>query len=1438
MRFKNLFLILSVLLVVLVCIGSVSASDNNIYDDNLTVDSSDMKLELGDGSDLNDEKLTESGDDSLLSEGQTVAVDNVGENHNEMNEHTIRNAIQNANAGDTIIVNGAEYVHCHIVIDKQLTIKSNVGTRLSSCSSTAFSAHQGVFYLTSGASGTIIEGFNFNNDDEVLYDNEGYEILVDGASNVIIRNCTFSNGGYGDSIRLENTQNALVENVVISDAVNGIKIKNSEGVTVRDSAISNSQYGLYDVDSTKTVLTSNDIKNNKVAGIEIAGTSNNPTISFNNITNSNYGIELTSCDNIDILSNYVALNSMYGVYVNAQIIKVNITGNFFFKNSFSEGGEILNGPNAKGFFKQGGEQLEIINNNYMVGNNVRPVNNNPSGGAFLGYTFEINENVACPILHFKYEQALWSDGNYRLKLSEITQSNKGIYSISIVDDEGNVAKGLSSVPVTFYLNKNNNYVTPQDGDVYKVVRMVDGTATVRFYAEDFNSSGNILTAVLPGLSDYITGDQNKNVKTFEINDSEIPGEITKTKINMADLSTGPMSGADYTIALTDVNNNPISNATVIVNINSVDIPVVTNAQGQATIKINQNSGSYIIKASYDGDLDYASSNAQATITVNELPPVVVEKISTKIVASNYAILVKKADYYTVTLKDAYGNLLSGQKITFKVNKKTYNVKTNANGVAKIKLKLKKGTYKVVMNYRGNSQYNAAKKTTKIYVKKTLKTKLSAPKVTTSPKTSTIYTVTLKNQNGKVLAKQKVTIKVNGKTYTKKTNNKGQATIKVKFSKLKSYNVKIAFKGTKLYKKSSATGKITVSKIATDIDAPNIDTIPNTDKDYTVTLKTSAGKAIAKQSIKISFDGKTYTKTTNSYGQATVQTNFEDENTYNAVVSYAGSGIYKSSNAVGAIKVSRVSTQLTSYDRTFSRGSSEGYSITLKDENGNQLANQLITYNLNNNVYSQNTDVKGQVKVDISSLNVGSYNIAVNYAQSNQYRSSYSNSLITVVNKTDVTFIDANMPNDEIQARFDGSLSNVEFLGNVYNDVSLTINKAMNITFMPNTTLNGKAKSTVLTISASNISISDLKINSNEGSGIVIQNAENVVLKNNVISNNLDQSKVEKYNSGEIAIPGNGIELSNAMGVIINNNDVKSFANAIFAQNSDDVEIANNTLSLSNYGITYGDGVKNTKISDNLITKNIGLYVMDVPEGPLGYGIYLYQSAVNVTIVHNNISNNYMGISVDSNYSTGIVITSNLICDNALEGIRFNAGYDLAENAVEPDVNDNAIYRNAKGPSMMILGELSANPAGIYQYGPEDDTQKLQLGTNWYGKNARVTWDYDKNITGYGTMCPRIATTYISVKEIEVVSPGTFSVSFYKNDVIDTELPVFGMYATLNDDIEINFDVVNGVGTFSFESENFSSESNVIKVSIGSLKDEYRTFEVLLNKTLDISEISA
>lgn len=251
--------------------------------------------------------------------------------------------------------------------------------------------------------------------------------------------------------------------------------------------------------------------------------------------------------------------------------------------------------------------------------------------------------------------------------------------------------------------------------------------------------------------------------------------------------------------------------------------------------------------------------------------------------------------------------------------------------------------------------------------------------------------------------------------------------------------------------------------------------------------------------------------------------------------------------------------------------------------------------------------------------------------------------------------------------------------------------------------------------------------------------------------------------------------------------------------------------------------------------------MTVPEGPSGYGIFLNNSAVNVVINNNHISKNHLGISLDANYSTGIVITQNIISDNVLEGIRFNAGYDLAENAAEPVVTDNAIYRNAVGPSMMILGEMSANPEGIYGNGLYNASDKLQLASNWYGTNTLVTWDYDTGVVGYGTMCPRINTTAIKFDNLTYNSPGNYSIVFYKNGEIASNLPEFDMYATLNrgtaKEAEVNFNVLNGVGTFNFNANNYDDVNNIIEISVGSLLDStYRTFKITSKYEVPQSEI--
>ena len=89
----------------------------------------------------------------------------------------------------------------------------------------------------------------------------------------------------------------------------------------------------------------------------------------------------------------------------------------------------------------------------------------------------------------------------------------------------------------------------------------------------------------------------------------------------------------------------------------------------------------------------------------------------------------------------------------------------------------------------------------VYAKKTFKIKDKTKK----------YVVTLKTSKNKAYASQKLTIKVNGKTYSAKTNSKGQATFKLtKLTKKGTFKATVKFAGNKYYNSKTVKNvKITV-----------------------------------------------------------------------------------------------------------------------------------------------------------------------------------------------------------------------------------------------------------------------------------------------------------------------------------------------------------------------------------------------------------------------------------------------------------------------------------------------------------------------------------------------------------------------------------------------------------------------------------------------------
>ena len=518
--------------------------------------------------------------------------------------------------------------------------------------------------------------------------------------------------------------------------------------------------------------------------------------------------------------------------------------------------------------------------------------------------------------------------------------------------------------------------------------------------------------------------------------------------------------------------------------------------------------------------------------------------------------------------------------------------------------------------------------------------------------------------------------------------------------------------------------------------------------------------------------------------------------------------------------------LTTSDLTKYFGIPASLNSKLVDGQGNPLANQSVTYNINGVFYNKTTDANGIAKLNIS-LNSGEYIATITY------KSAFASAKVSVLNTRTVA---ENATNSEIQNIINSidKEGAVKFLGKVYNNISLDISKSIILTSDVNTTLNGKLNSCVLNIKADDVLVKNLNINGNNGSGIVVNNAKNTVIENNNINNLLNQSNMDNYNSGKTLLPGKGIALLNSKNTTVENNNIQYYYNGIYLNGAKYTSIQKNTITKNNFGVEFDKDASNTLINDNNIIENIGFNTMVMIEGPYGYGISMRHSGVNVTVTNNRINNNYMGVFIDAKNCSGIVITSNEISNSTIEGLTVNENYTYAPGAVLI-VENNAIYNNAKGPSQIILGEVSANPNGIYGPGEWNDTLKLQLGPNWYGTNKYTTWGL--NQTGPGTICPRIHTTLIPYN-ITCISPGKYEVTFYNNSSIASKLPDLTTYFVLNynTDKEEVVEVVahQGKATFEFSAKNYNETNNIIEGF--SVFDPNRPKSVIYTYNVPESEI--
>ena len=159
------------------------------------------------------------------------------------------------------------------------------------------------------------------------------------------------------------------------------------------------------------------------------------------------------------------------------------------------------------------------------------------------------------------------------------------------------------------------------------------------------------------------------------------------------------------------------------------------------------------------------------------------------------------------------------------------------------------------------------------------------------KSATSFMVTLKDTNGNALTNQQISLSVNSRTYSAITNSLGVASIKTGTLAVGTYSVSLSYAGNSDYSSSSISKKV---KVLSSVTGSDLTKYYGTTTKYKATFwKGNAVLANTKVSFKV--NGKTYTRTTNKNGVASVNINLNaGKHVITATNTYSGE---KASNKI-------------------------------------------------------------------------------------------------------------------------------------------------------------------------------------------------------------------------------------------------------------------------------------------------------------------------------------------------------------------------------------------------------------------------------------------------------------------------------------------------------------------------------------------------------------
>lgn len=430
---------------------------------------------------------------------------------------------------------------------------------------------------------------------------------------------------------------------------------------------------------------------------------------------------------------------------------------------------------------------------------------------------------------------------------------------------------------------------------------------------------------------------------------ESPFAKEKVELKASNVNMYYKDGSKFTVTLKDKNKKAISNTKVKITVSGKTYTPTTDKKGSASLNINLKSGTYDILTDFDGTDRYEKQSIKNTI-----------KIKSTIKCADLKKFYKNSAKYSSTFYDKKGKIVKNTAMQFRICNKAYTVKTDKNGIGRLDINLKPGKYSISLINTKTSETI----TKTITILSLISENNNLVKYYGNSKE---YNVKIIDSNGKSVGSGKqVTFNINGVNYKKTTDKNGYAKININLNP-GSYTIKTCYGGC------VASNTITIKSL---IETKDLTMNHEDGQKFRVKIVNSQGNPAANQKVSLKTCGKTYMKTTDKNGMASLDINL-GPGSYTIITEY---GNLKATNNIKVNRVIKTSEFI--------------HTILIPN-----YVNVTIPYVFHNSAYSLKTGFNGIVKmpkIEVFSIEVGSkcYLFTTGpVSESNSYSIEYKSYLI-------------------------------------------------------------------------------------------------------------------------------------------------------------------------------------------------------------------------------------------------------------------------------------------------------------------------------------------------------------------------------------------------------------------------------------------------------------